>query len=201
MADVNPSDIIRTVLKCTMDGRAAVQNVAHWKYTGATGLTATEALADAAAWWDAILDTLESFQSIALTYDSIYAFNETQGTPLGTTDVAGHTNGSENSTVSLPPMVAAGIYALTHVSRVIGKKFFGGFSELNNTTYGEMTSGLITALAAAAAILYDPTLTYNTHDYSGGIWRKATNVLVPVVEAFVNAAWYTQRRRRRGVGA
>jgi len=201
MADVNPNDIVRTALRQTLDGRSQVVNVCHLKYTGGTGLTADEVLADCQAFWDGLLDILEPFQGISLVYDEVYSYNETQATPIGTIDVGAHANGSENTAVIMPHQTAGGLYGLTHLSRVIGKKFFGGFTELHNIQSGALSSSLIAALASIAAYIWDSSQTYNAHDYQGGVWRKLTNTLVPVMSAFVGNTWYIQRRRRPGVGA
>lgn len=201
MADVETNDIIRTVLKSTLNGASEIDNVLHFKYTGAAALSNTQALADMQSIWDAVLDQLESFQTHQLVYDTIYAYNETKEAPMGSTSVFGHANGSETTTHEMPAHVAAGWYALTAVSRAIGKKFFGGFTELNNISGGLVDTDLVAALANAAAFVYDTTLTVNAHEYSGGIFRKATKVLIPVVETVINNIWYSQRRRRRGVGA
>jgi len=201
MADVNVGDVVRTVLRSTLNGISAVENVTHWKLTGPGGISATEALADAADWWDTVLDQLESHQTVGLTYDDIYCYNETQDAPLGTTDVSGHTNGSNTTHSELPAQVAGGMYGLSGVSRVVGKKFFGGFTEAANDAGGLIHNTPLAALANVAAIIWDSTITYNGHDWQGGVFRRALGTLIPVVEAFANNVWYTQRRRRRGVGA
>jgi hypothetical protein len=151
--------------------------------------------------WEAVLDELEPVQESDLTYDSVYAFNETTNTPLGTTDVVGHENGSMVGNALLPPQCAAGFYGLTRFSRVVGKKFFGGFSEPKNTTEGQVDASVLTVLANVAAIIWDATQAWGGHNYSGGVFRQVLGTLAPVVEAFIKADWYTQRRRRRGVGA
>jgi len=147
------------------------------------------------------LDLITDFQGIGFTYDDIYCFNETKATPIGTTDVPTHENGTEATTHELPAHVAAGLYALTGVSKVVGKKFFGGFTELNNIAGGLVDSDLVAALANVAAYVYDTTITIGGRSYSGGVYRRVAAVLEPVVESFVNNIWYSQRRRRRGVGA
>jgi hypothetical protein len=201
MAEIDQGDIIRVVLRQTLDARSDIQNVIHWQCAEPGGITNAQCLEDAADWWDDILDQVESFQSTDLTYDEIYCYNETKGAPVGTTDVAGHENGSLVGQELLPAQVAGGFYGLTNISRVVGKKFFSGFTEAHSDADGLMTSSLLSALTNAAAIIWDASISYNGHNWAGGVFRRLAGTLAPVVEAFVNNVWYTQRRRRWGVGS
>ena len=103
----------------------------------------------------------------------------------------------------LPSGVAALIEVTTDTSRVMGKKYLPGFSELAQTA-GLWVSGVLAALASCAmAWAYGHVGTHTSDtSYMAGVWSvKAGGFKQFTGAGAVNDVPAYQRRRKAGVGA
>lgn len=97
--------------------------------------------------------------------------------------------------------VAALINAKTSDPDVSGKKYMGGFTE-NNISDGEISAGLLTALAAFAVDWYTPfTGAVSNASWIPGVWSpKHTNLYALSGDFVLPTEAAYQRRRKRGLG-
>jgi hypothetical protein len=199
MPSTNNNDILKVTARMNSTAGGAVENVFTFKWTGLFS-------ADDSAVMDHVADYLETFyshlvshQTNTLTYQDIEAFNHTQDRPVASHNWPTLTAGSSSGGYQ-PLAVSALTFFRTGLSRILGRKFWGGLinSALNSAV---LDSGLITDLALLVIDVLTPngslidggTLTSGVLD-KGGVFREFTDGTVSTIPAY-------QRRRKQGRGA
>jgi len=201
MAEYHDGDIVKAVCSMHVSTGDDVQNVFHWRYVGPS---ASDALVN-----DALLEYVDDMYGLIqagmpadMTFWSIDITNVTQEIFYGAYDWPGQISGG-GSGDTMPEQNCALVTASTIRSKTLGKKFLGPFIESNNAD-GVWAGGMVGSLASfAAAWLTDIAV-----DVAGALQpvvvHYVANQIVyytDLLASHVTNAVYTQRRRRRGVGA
>lgn len=198
---VSQDDICRVVAKMRFGAIGDHFNVYH-VYATSVGAPITDAqfLADIAAELETAHTPINPYLDVGMQYIEIDGFNLTDNTPMEPIAWPTLTVGGETTTDSLARQLAALVSFKTGVSRGVGRKYIGGFTEGQHNADGNLSSTLLTALANYAAALIGPKVgTYGT--WAFGILRAAGPTFIPYVLGQVNAKFRTQRRRVLGVGS
>lgn len=178
-----------------------IYNVFHFKHDGISENEGSLAVSVLTV-LDNLYDDIEPAIPSDVSFVDIDLANVTQGLVYPSHPWPVQTNGGGTGD-TMPEQLCGNLYAGTAFPHTIGRKFFGPFIESNNTD-GVWASGLLAALADAAVhYLADVVLA------SGGVLHpgvaKYVNGVVtrfaPLLSAAVSSGIFTQRRRRRGVGA
>lgn len=101
----------------------------------------------------------------------------------------------------LPTQTCAFLWAKTATKRVMGRKFFAGYTETNNQSDGSILPAAVARLELAGDAYHFPFLATSTNAYDTGVFRldapgpPATGTFFPFTGDEVAAFWRTQRRR------
>jgi hypothetical protein len=134
-----------------------------------------------------------------LEFVEIEGYNVTRDTWLGSVSWPTQTFGT-NVAEELPYQVAALVTFKTATTQHPGKKYLGGFTEDTNAGDGILTSGLLTELAAYAAVLLNG-VTVEGAEFMFGNYNYALTRWAIWIAGAVDALWSTQRRRKTGIGS
>lgn len=174
--------------------------------TPAGGLTLSQAGTVVRAYMRTMYNLILPDISDQVIFSDLTVYNKTQGTLVGSFawDTSGGWVGGATSD-PLPQGVCALVTLPTNVSRRRGRKFFGGYTEGNNSSAGTWSAGAITRLANLGAYLLGnqiisavPGTTMQYGVVSEGL-LGAFSFTVPTTGTPSAVPAY-QRRRRPGVG-
>lgn len=195
----NPNDIIEIAARAEFEGVEDVVNVYQFQYQGAAACTDYETILDLSNRLDSLYGGIISHQSNTLVYRDLSFRNLTQGTILGLTPWPTRTVGGAASS-NLAPGVAAVINAVTQVSRVILRKYLGGFTVLGLDSNGSFTSGLTAAILTFGSNLIAPYVGGGTRNWQYGYFSpKTSGFEIPTSATVTDIPGY-QRRRKQGRG-
>lgn len=192
-------DVVRLTVMCEMGGED-VQNVFYVKNYGSTGVDNSTFLADAVTWLDDCYDNIDALQGNNLEYSTIQAYNMTSGVPIGEDTWDTMTVGGNSTDQEYAKQIAALVRFTTNVARSQGRKFLGGFTELDFDNGGVLSSGLVTALGLFAADVI-AGFTSDGQDFEAGNYNDTLTRFAPWLTAIVNTYAAVQRRRASGVGS
>ena len=196
---IGDGDVIRVtaVLKrATVDD---VMNVFYARLVAGGGASQSALRGDLAAWMEDVYDGLQPGIVDDVTFDEIQLFNMTDGTPEPTESWPTLTVGGSTGD-PLPEGVAALVIARTGLSRVIGKKYFGLFSEAAATD-GLWTAPTMALFATAGADWITPFTGASLATWDPVVWRRVAMTHAAFTEAVTTNVPAYQRRRKRGVGS
>jgi hypothetical protein len=198
MADVSTNDVVKATVKMNLfNGQSAVQNVFQFRLN-TSSVTDTGARADLVEKLETFYGELEVVLSEHLTFEEVDFFNLTTGQPMGATEFDVLATGANVGDV-LPGGVAGLIVFRTGISRVLGRKYIGGFTE-GNSSDGAVDSGALAALADAGGFMLGSFVGIST----GGTWLpgviSTAGPFWAYQEAIIRNIWAYQRRRRPGAG-
>ena len=115
-------------------------------------------------------------------------------------DVASALQGSQAGDV-LPTQTSAFIWGKTQTKRVLGRKFFAGYTEASNDTDGSIVAAAVGRLDLAGDAYSDAFSPASGNVYDTGVFRldqpgpPATGTFTPFTSSETAAFWRTQRRR------
>jgi len=201
MASWANGDIIKIVTRMRSATGEDILNVFHYRWEGdpIDDSTGFETLRNH---MDAIFDIIASDIPADVAFIDIDCTNVTQEIFYGTDPWPSLTVGG-GSGDTMPEQCCALVTATTNRSKTLGKKFLGPFIEAANsdgTWYGTLLSALANF---AAAYIADVTVT-DVGAFIPVLVHYVGNVLTYVTDIVGNGTSnqvFTQRRRRRGVGA
>lgn len=101
----------------------------------------------------------------------------------------------------LPPGAAAVSFLQTSLGKHQGRKFFGGFSEDQNSPSGAIGSDVITRIMLGLVKLLTPHVISAGNDLIAVVLDTVDGTIRDVVSVATNSHWGYQRRRRPGVGS
>jgi hypothetical protein len=193
------NDVIKVTAALDMVGNA-VENVYYFRMDTAPSVTDTAVMNDLAAKLEEVYTHILSYMSDAVTFLEVRGFNVTKDQPMPTVSWPTMTVGGSSS-ARLPWGVSGLALLRTGVRRVLGRKFFGVFTEADNDDPGVWSGALTIAMAAAAGELVGSFLGSTTLavilpgvvDKTGAFWA--------FIEAVASSNPAYQRRRRRGRGS
>jgi len=196
---IQPLDVVRLTVKCSQFGED-MQNVFYVKSFGSQGIADALFLANAITWLDGAYDNIDQLQGDNITYDSIAAFNVTQDSPIGEDTWDTLTVGGDTTNQEYPRQACGLVRFPTATPRSQGRKFIGGFTELNYESGGQLASALAAALAAFAADILDGFVS-DGQVIEVGNWNETLQRWASWLSAIVNFTNAIQRRRALGVGS
>lgn len=192
------NDVLRMTAEMSV-GSFDIQNIFHYQYTSVASVTDAQALLDAAVILEALYDIILEDLSITMTFDQVRVQNITQDVLLGTTGWPVLTAGEEASG-ALPLTNAALLTFTTAVPRTRGGTYYGGMTEIQNTTAGTILAATVTRLVALALEqLTEQNLSGRLYSYI--LVNREFGTVIPFTAAIVHTVFRTQRRRRPGVGS
>lgn len=200
------NDIVRVTAAMSLSGVSAIQNVYHLRLNG-TAMEASTLHPLLCAWIETIYTEILANFPITVTFVGINSYNVTREEPIGLTDFPTIVMGTGAGDANAPQLCGLVLFG-TLTGRSQGRKFFGPFAEFVHTSNGGVLAGAVAEMAlAGAAALVDIT---NPPDsiLSAGNYRypdpehvpPITARFVPWVSCVAQNQFYTQRRRRMGVG-
>ena len=199
MASVNDLDVVRITAGMLFGGTEDQQNVYHVLKVSGGSVADTVFMADVAAQLEVMYTFLVARQITTLSYDQI-----TGKKVFGGSDLMPDTSWPTLTTGALtadglPLPVAALIAGQTTGSRRQGRKYLGGFTEVDNVN-GVLQTTLVTAVVNyGAAWIADFVSGGNTYRF--GVFNVLSTVFTPFVSALILGAFRTQRRRTAGFGS
>lgn len=195
---VQPDDIVRCAQHFTWDGSDDFVNVWHYQHQGSNPAADGDVMDDLASEIDGVTGALLTHQSTSLAYGLIEFYNITQDVPMGSRPHPVNTAGT-GAGEPLPTQCAALLSFRTGEKKSVGRRYLAGFTETANDNGGELSSGLLTALATyAAACVTGSTIAGEL--FVPGHVRKATGAFSKWVLPVIDTLYRTQRRRVQGVG-
>ena len=198
---VSTGDIIRVAARQSYWHSDDVINVYHYQRLDIAGdITDLQAMTDISTVLETVHGPLATYQTDNFYYEDLTFYNLNDDTSMGTLSWPTLTAGGVTQTLSLPQQSAALVSLRTGVPNVVGRKYFGGFSENDNASGGGLSAALIAALATGAANLIGQFVgTYGT--WQAGTLNAPAGLVRPFIQAVVNEIFRTQRRRTYGVGS
>lgn len=195
---VDPSDVLRVVTEWTWQNVVKMQNSYHLRYDGTGTISDSACLGDCREYAELLALQIYTRISDEVSFDLVKVYNVTQDRPVGETAYVLYTGGTDVAD-DLPPGNAALALGSTGVKRVMGKKYVGGLSEVQQTN-GTWTAAFLTALANYAAKWVADFTAASLNPYKPGLWSKAPMLFRTFVEAVTSDIPAYQRRRRQGRG-
>jgi len=196
---VEVGDVVRITAKMEQGGDD-VQNVFHIQHNGSSSVADSTFLADAISWLDGAYDYINDYQGDALSYESVEAYNVTQGAPIGEDVWDTLTSGDDSTAQESPKQVAALVRFPTATARSQGRKFIGGLTEADLDNGGVLTSAFTTALGQWALDII-ACFASDSQDFNLGNWNPTLSRFAAVTGAIINTYNAIQRRRAAGVGS
>lgn len=180
-------------------GTIDIENVYDVR-SNSTGVdTDLHAMEDMAVWLDGAYNEINTLLHTSLLFVDVRGFNVSADEPLPTVPWPSQTAGLDSS-----DLLATGVSLVTlfHTvkSRVIGRKFIGGFTEQAVTLGLAAASAIANLTNFTLDIIAGPTGTLSGGDFDYVIVDKVGIMRTPV-RAVVSAIPGYQRRRRSGVGS
>jgi len=198
MPNVNTNDRVRATA-VLLGPSGEVQNVYYFRFQGVIPAGDLLVMADLADFLDGVYTDINLGIAGNYTYTEVRGFNMTQNVPMPTVSWPNLTTGGGSGGVS-PSGVALLVILRTGISRVFGRKYFGGIIDGNIDSDGFWVSGLVSAGITAAGQLLTTFIGSTTlATYLPGI-ITSTNTFLGFISAVVTNNPSYQRRRRKGRG-
>jgi hypothetical protein len=202
---VDPGDNIRIAARMRSLSSGDIVNVLHLQHAGSTGVDDETFLGAVMSYLNAIFNPIANdlTNSTAL-YDykvDIVEFisgKETITRSLGISTWTGNGQPADPNE-ALPPGTAAIVNLRTVSPQVVGRKYFGVFTEARQNQ-GQWTSGTLDHLVTATQALL-LGFTVSGQFFVPGVMSKKLATFINVTEGVVNAVVGYQRRRRQGRGS
>jgi len=157
-------------------------------------------MADMAVWMGTIFTPLIPVITDQIVYDVVNIDNITQDVKVGDTTLVSPISGALTDHL-LPTGVALVVRGLTKTLRTQGRKFFGGFTEIN-ASGSAFNAAVLTAGASSGLAWITPfTSGTSSNQYTPGLWSYSKVRFTTFTEAVVNSIPGYQRRRKQGVGS
>lgn len=194
-----PGDIIEAAARAEINGSDDIVNSYQFRFEEETELSDGNTVNDIIKVLELIYVIVEALQSTFVLYKDIRITNKTQQQLLGT--VAWDTV-SQGTAVgdAIPPGVAALINFSTTISRVMPRKYFGGFTVANLDQDGTWDTALVAEMVDIGDILLAPITVQNRVWQYGYLSPKTLAFEIPV-SAVTNDVGAYQRRRKPGRGS
>lgn len=192
------NDIMRVAAKLTDINGDAVVNVFHVRLDSGGPVDDNDIMIEIGNYMEVIYTNIVSVLQVGMDFIDINFFNVTQDSPLGSMLWPNLTVGSGTGD-PLPAQVAAMVRGTTGKSRNWARKFFGVFSESQNTDDGKISGTVQTALTN----LLGDWLAGHTEDsntYVPVVWHAKDQLWRVITGGVVRNIWSTIRRRRHGRG-
>lgn len=196
---VEDLDVVRLTAEMLNQGIDDVQNVYHVLKVDGGSMTDADFMDDMADQLDLMYAFLTPRQITTHTYEQITGQKVFGGDDLMPDTAWPARIAGVQTADALPPQVAAMVAGQTVVSKVQGRKYLGGFTEIDNVN-GVLESILVTALTNFA-LNWIGDFIFGAHTYRFGVWNKLTSVFTPLVSDLVLGTFRTQRRRTIGFGS
>lgn len=196
---VDDLDVVRITAEMEFGGVEDMQNVFHvLKVSGGT-IADTLFMTDVAAQLDLMYAFLTPRQITDYTYEQI-----TGQMVFGGSDLMPDTPwpvriAGVQTADALPLQVAALVAGQTTSSKKQGRKYLGGFTEIDNVN-GVIQSALATPLANFA-LEWITDFVVGANTYRFGVFNVLSSIFTPFVAGLVLGAFRTQRRRTAGFGS
>lgn len=197
---VEAGDVLRVTAKFLVNDIDDMMNVFHAKHMGDDPVPDASAATDLSDRLDGAWGQLNSHISVNVDYVSIEVFNVTQDRPISEDSWFTQTAGGQSTDAQLPAQIASLVTFPTATARSLGKKFLGGFTEVDNENFGVVSSGLLSDMADFVTDLLG-SMTIDGELFEWGNYRPLTLLFSPWVSGLIETFWATQRRRRSGVGS
>jgi len=195
---VADGDIVRITANMDHTLEGDVQNVYHSILLGGNA-TDLQYMQVAAVRLEACYAYLQPYMPDTLLFEDVRGFNITQDKPLPTVDWPTLAAGTVDVADPLPSVMSVLCFQRTGMSRVIGKKYYGPFTEADQSD-AVWTSGLLAAVALGFNLLTvgatagTGTLSFGVFSPTLSLFQFFQEFVIPNVPAY-------QRRRRRGRGS
>jgi len=195
---VNGNDIIRVT--AVLEGPSGkIENVYQFRAEVIVGGNDTDVMTDLAQKLDDAYTHLLSSMSSDCVFIEVQGFNVTQDAPMPTVPFPSVTAGSASAN-DMASQVSFMALFRTGVSRVLGRKFLGGFAKEALTNDGFVSSGSITAIAGYIGELIGLFISASLNSYQLGVVSTVTHTFYAFFEGVAQVVPGTQRRRRQGRG-
>jgi len=198
MANVNTNDRIRATA-VLLGPSGETQNVYYFRFQGIVPAGDLLVMEDLAEFLDDLYSDINAGIAGNYAYTEVRGFNVTQGVPMPTVEWPTLTVGGGPG-ASEPAGIALLVVLRTGISRVFGRKYFGGIIDGNLDSDGFWISGAVTAWSGAVARLLSTFIGGTTlATYLPGIITSTGQFLGFITSVVTNNPAY-QRRRRKGRG-
>lgn len=157
------------------------------------------AIADISEWLEAIYTPIQGQISTLVAFSAININNISRSEVTGDLSWPNLVAGTNAGDI-LPSGVAALCLQRTGVSRRVGRKYYGVFTEAALAA-GQWVSGTINDLGAAIAVASDPYVGANGVGFVPYVYDRTLGTLREVTSTAVSFEPAYQRRRRRGSGS
>jgi hypothetical protein len=197
--NTNPGNIIKVTARMSIDGTSAIENVFTYKWDALIPADDGLVMTHVAAYLEDMYSLIAPSMSNRVSFTDVEGFNHTQDRPMPATNWPSLTLGG--SSIDIMPFANAALtYFRTGLSRLIGRKFWGGLTE------GSFQAGLVdNVMLGILTNIIGAVLTPNTSLVDGGTLISGLLAKSGVFHAFTDGTATsnpaTQRRRRIGRGA
>jgi len=195
---VNEGDVIRVTAVMNHDLEGTVQNVWWIKQLTSTCPDSTF-MATMQARLTQSYGYIDEYMPDTLSFDEVRGFNVTQDVPLATVSWSGLTTGGVDVASPLPSVLSCLAFGRTGQNRVILKKYFGPFTE-DNQTDCEWTSAILTGVANLMGSMLADWLSGPVGTATAGVYSKGQLTWFDIAETVVRSVIAYQRRRKKGRG-
>lgn len=195
---VNQFQIVEIAARCEFTGVEDVTNVYQLQLTSPNPVADSVAILQLSNWIDGLYTGILASQSSDFIYRDLTFRNKTTATIMGITPWPTKTTGSA-AIYNNPPGVAAVINMATTASKVILRKFLGGWVQAALDADGTFTTALTAALVTFGNTLINGTASGGDVWAYGHLSPKTGNFEIPVAATATDIPGY-QRRRKQGRG-
>lgn len=192
------NDVVRITAVMEIPIVGVIENVYHVRITSAGPIDDTDLQDAAAEFLEDIYTEINSRISDEQLYNSINIFNYTNQQVFGSISWPSLTAGLNTGDL-LAPGVSALAIGRTGVSRRVGRKYFGVFTE-DSITDGFFSAATIVDIADAAEIAYGPYTATNGVEFEGGVYDRVNIIFRTILDVTATGNPAYQRRRRQGTG-
>jgi hypothetical protein len=195
---VNANDIIRAT--AVLEGPSGkIENVYQFRCVVVVGGDDTDVMTDLAQKLDDAYTHLVASMSSDTVFIEVQGFNVTQDAPMPTVPWPSVTAGSASANDMASQVSFLALFR-TGVSRVLGRKFLGGFAREALTADGFVSSGSLTAIAGYIGELIGIFIAASLTSYQLGVLSTVTHTFFAFFEGVAQVVPGSQRRRRQGRG-
>lgn len=195
---VHSGDVIKVT--AVMSGPSgAIMNVYHFHCTTIIDGDDTTVMEDLAQKLDDAYSNIADYLTGHTIFVEVRGFNVTQNAPMPTVTWPTQTVGG-SAAADNPAQISFMALFRTGVSRVLGRKFFGGVHGSQIDDNGFWKSTLMTAVGQFVSELLGAFTGTLLNQYVCGVIGKNTGFFYPFLEGLAQAIPAVQRRRRYGRG-
>lgn len=191
-------DIVRLTTLGLVNAADAIQNVWHLRVNNISPISDALLLQACDEWTENVYTNLLDTWSNDTTLAAINVQILRDDQALGEYELTNVLNGTETGESTSPQIAVLG-FIRTGVSKLIGKKYFGVFSE-NGISEGLVTGGVLADVANAMIDATTPFIGTGGVSLTGGVWSPTRALFYVATQIAVSGATVVQRRRRVGRG-